>query len=105
MTTDNMTTGSELIERVADIVIAYVANNQIPAHDLPALITSIHSTLSGLGQPGPEPKPVPAVNPKKSVFDDRIISLEDGKSYKSMKRHLSTRGMTPEGYRAKWELP
>jgi len=89
----------------AEIVSAYVANNSIQAGNLPELIASVHSAVVGLGAPpAPEP-PTPAVNPKRSVFPDYIISLEDGRKFKSMKRHVGLLGMTPAEYRAKWGLP
>jgi predicted transcriptional regulator len=89
----------------AEIVSAYVANNSVQAGNLPALIASIHTAVSGLGvAPAPE-GPTPAVNPKRSVFPDYIISLEDGRKFKSMKRHLGLLGMSPDEYRAKWGLP
>jgi predicted transcriptional regulator len=96
------------VERVTDIVAAYLQNNQVPVADVVTLIASVGAALSRLDQPQEEPKPqpTPAVNPKKSVFPDYIISLEDGKRYKSLKRHLSSRhGMTPQQYREKWGLP
>jgi predicted transcriptional regulator len=101
---------AELIELAADIVAAFVANNSVPATDLPALIASTHEALRGLGNatvttPVPE-KLVPAVSIKKSITPDAIICLEDGKSFKSLKRHLSSKyDMTPEQYRTKWGLP
>jgi predicted transcriptional regulator len=89
----------------AEIVSAYVANNSVQAGNLPTLIASIHTAVSGLGvAPAPE-APSPAVNPKRSVFPDHIISLEDGRKFKSMKRHLGLLGMTPDQYRVKWNLP
>ena len=89
----------------AEIVSAYVANNAVQTANLPALIASVYSAVSGLGAaPAPE-APTPAVNPKRSVFPDHIISLEDGRKFKSMKRHLGLLGMTPDEYRAKWGLP
>lgn len=96
-----------LIELTADVVAAYVSNNPIQVGDLPNLIADVHAALSRVG--GPEPvqveKPKPAVNPKKSVFDDYIICLEDGKKFKSLKRHLMTHyGLSPEDYREKWGL-
>ncbi|TNC08207.1 MucR family transcriptional regulator [Methylobacterium terricola] len=98
---------TNLIERAADIVSAYVSNNSVPLADLPALINAVHQSLSRLG--GAEPveaeKPVPLMPVKKTVTPDYLISLEDGKQYKSLKRHLSTRGLTPEEYRRKWGLP
>lgn len=91
----------------ADLVSAYVANNTVSRSDLPALITSVHASLKALGQPKPaEPeRPEPSVPIKKSITPDYIISLEDGQRYKSLKRHLKGRGLTPEQYRQKWGLP
>lgn len=92
----------------ADIVSAYVSNNAVPAAQLPALIASVDATVRGLGGTASKPAevPVPAVNPKKSIFPDFIICLEDGKKFKSLKRHLATDyGLTPEQYREKWGLP
>jgi predicted transcriptional regulator len=94
-------------ELTADIVSAYVANNNIRPVDLPDLISSIHLALQGVGSPAPkqeEEKLTPAVNPTKSVTPDYLISLEDGRQYKSLKRHLRGRGLTPEEYRRKWGL-
>jgi len=104
-TTDQKT--AELIELTADIISAFVSNNAVPVANLPDLIASVHQSLSGLG-PAAAPvvqAPTPAVNPKKSVFPDHIVSLEDGRKFKSMKRHLGLLGMTPDEYRAKWGLP
>ncbi|ESX54676.1 MucR family transcriptional regulator [Mesorhizobium sp. LSHC422A00] len=106
MTDETYNHAAELIELTADVVSAYVANNPVPAAGLPELIASVHVSLSGLGgqiAAPPEPK-APAVNPKKSVFPDHIISLEDGRKFKSMKRHLALLGMTPDEYREKWGL-
>lgn len=96
-----------LLDQTAAIVSAFVANNAVPAADLPALIASVHAALSGIGQPAaaePE-KLTPPVPIKKTITPDHLISLEDGKPYKSLKRHLSTRGLSPEDYRRKWGLP
>ncbi|WP_027052804.1 MucR family transcriptional regulator [Mesorhizobium erdmanii] len=96
-----------LIELTADIVSAYVSNNPVPVASLPDLIHSVNLSLSKVGQPAEPEKPVltPAVNPKKSVFPDYIICLEDGKQFKSLKRHLMTHyNLTPEAYREKWGL-
>jgi predicted transcriptional regulator len=98
----------ELIDLAADIVSAYVSNNTVPVADLPSLIADVHralnSTQMGVNQPEPEPLK-PAVNPKKSVFPDYIICLEDGKKFKSLKRHLRTHyDLSPEEYREKWGL-
>ncbi|MBZ9808100.1 MucR family transcriptional regulator [Mesorhizobium sp. ESP-6-2] len=98
---------NEVVNLTADIVSAYVRNNPLPVDGLAFLIASIHSSLLGLGQqaaPAVEAL-VPAVKPKKSVFPDYIISLEDGRKFKSMKRHLGLLGMTPDEYREKWGLP
>lgn len=98
------------IELTTDIVSAYVAKNPLPASELPALIAVIAASIQRLSrndEVGAEAKkPVPAVPIKKSVTQDYIVSLEDGKKFKSMKRPLMARyGMTPEEYRAKWGLP
>jgi predicted transcriptional regulator len=100
--------GDELIDLTADIVSAYVSNNTVPAADLPALIANVHRALTntqmGMAEPAPEPLK-PAVNPKKSVFPDYIVCLEDGKKFKSLKRHLRTHyDLSPEEYREKWGL-
>ncbi|RWM10438.1 MucR family transcriptional regulator [Mesorhizobium sp.] len=97
-----------LIELTADIVSAYVSNNPVPVASLPDLIQSVNSSLAKVGQPAaPEtPAQAPAVNPKRSVFPDYIICLEDGKKFKSLKRHLAVHyGLTPDEYREKWGLP
>jgi predicted transcriptional regulator len=92
------------------MVAAYVSNNSVPVSDLPALIASVHAALNGIAyaasQPtdvGPE-KATPA-QIKKSVTPDYLISFEDGKQYKTLKRHLTLRGLTAAEYRAKWGLP
>lgn len=104
----NPTTVPNYIELAADIVSAFVSNNSVPTADLPSLIGSVHAALQNVGQPvakQEEAKPTPAVPVKKSVTPDYLISLEDGKQYKSLKRHLGKLGLTPEDYRAKWNLP
>jgi predicted transcriptional regulator len=92
----------------ADIVAAFVSNNSVPVADLPGLITSVHNALDGLGRTGgPEPaEPLtPAVPIKKSIMPDYLVCLEDGKKFKSLKRHLRTRyGLSPEDYRERWNL-
>jgi predicted transcriptional regulator len=96
------------IDLAADIVAAYVSNNSVSAADLPGLIGTVHSALQSAAA-GPKaaesPPAQPAVPIKKSITPDYLISLEDGKRYKSMKRHLTRLGITPEQYRAKWGLP
>ena len=97
----------EILKQVTEIVAAYVSKNEVAAADLPALIKSVHATLGGFGggESGASFKP-PAVPVKKSVTPDFIICLEDGKKLKMLKRHLMTAyGMTPDQYRAKWQLP
>ena len=91
----------------ADIVSSYVANNSVHRAELPNVIASVHAALQGLVAPKPaEPaKPQPPVSIRKSITPDFLISLEDGKKYKSLKRHLRRLGLTPNEYRVKWELP
>jgi predicted transcriptional regulator len=105
---NNQTDDADLIELAADIVSAYVSNNTVPVSELPKLIADVYralgNTQSGSLQPEPEPLK-PAVNPKKSVFPDYIVCLEDGKKFKSLKRHLRTHyDLSPEEYREKWGL-
>ena len=97
-----------LIEMTSELVAAYVMKNHVRAAELPALIATVHASLAGMGtapEAGPEPaKLVPSVSIKKSVTDEYIISLEDGRKFKTLKCYLSTLGMTPDQYRAKWGL-
>ena len=99
----------DLISCAADIVSAYVAHNAIGADKLPELIGSVYAALSKASVQGVEPeKPelTPAISVKKSVTPDYIVCLDDGKKFKSLKRHLRTHyDMSPEEYRAKWGLP
>ena len=100
---------SEIIEMTADIVSAYVGNNSVSAADLPSLIQSVHRALSGVtaGAEAVEPPPKePAVPVRRSIQPDFLICLEDGRKFKSLKRHLRTKyNLSPEEYRAKWSLP
>jgi predicted transcriptional regulator len=101
---------AELIEMTAEIVTAYVAANEVAAADLPSVIASVHQALAGVTSPAAQPEaetaPEPAVPIKRSVNPDYIVCLEDGRKFKSLKRHLRTKyGMTPDDYRAKWGLP
>lgn len=91
----------------ADIVSSYVANNSVHRAELPALIATVHAALHGLVAPEVPAmeKPQPAVPVRKSVTSQHLISLEDGKPYKTLKRHLAKLGLTPNDYRAKWGLP
>ena len=97
------------IELAADIVSAFVSNNSVPVTELPALIGSVHDALtkvaSGSAQQPAEETKAPAVPIKKSVQPDYIVCLDDGKRFKSLKRHLRTvYNLTPDQYRAKWGL-
>ncbi|MGA0598410.1 MucR family transcriptional regulator [Enterovirga sp. CN4-39] len=97
----------ELVELAAVIVRAYVGNDTVPSADLPRIITDVHGALTKLYQVTdftPE-KLAPAVSIRKSISPDFLISLEDGRHYKSLKRNLSGHGLTPEQYREKWGLP
>ncbi|MDJ1159061.1 MucR family transcriptional regulator [Chelatococcus sp. SYSU_G07232] len=99
---------SNYIELAADIVSAYVSNNTVSANELPGLINEVHAALvrvvAGAAE-APAEAPKPAVPIKKSVTPDYIVCLEDGKKFKSLKRHLRTQyNMTPEQYREKWGL-
>jgi predicted transcriptional regulator len=99
---------TQLVELTADIAAAYLSANTVPAADLPSLIQTIHAALAGVtsGAPAPASEPQkPAISVKKSITPDYLISLEDGKKYKSLKRHLRTKyNMTPDDYRTKWGL-
>ena len=92
------------VELTGDIVSAYVSANNIQRSELPGLIADVHSALTNLGKPPAEPKAEPPVPIKQTIKPDYIISLEDGRRYKSLKRHLSSRGITPVQYREKWGL-
>lgn len=98
----------DLASITADIVSSYVANNAVHRSDLPAVIASVHAALQGLVAPKQaesEKQLQPAVSIRKSVTPDYLISLEDRKKYKTLKRHLGKLGLTPAQYRAKWGLP
>ncbi|MGI8527047.1 MAG: MucR family transcriptional regulator, partial [Pseudolabrys sp.] len=100
--------GSRFIELTADIVSAYVSNNTVPAAEIAALINQVHAALARVngssGLAAAEPLK-PAVSVKKSITPEFIICLEDGKKFKSLKRHLRTQyNITPEQYREEWGL-
>lgn len=106
------TPGKSFIELTASIVSAYVGNNPVPAAELPALINQVHGALARVSGNGTVPAVAeqaaakPAVSVKKSMTPEYLVCLEDGKRFKSLKRHLRTQyGMTPEQYREKWGLP
>jgi predicted transcriptional regulator len=104
--TDNQS--ARVIELTADIASAYVGNNSVAPSDLPNLIKGIFGALTGADTSLEKPvEPLtPAVSIKKSITPDYLICLEDGRRFKSMKRHLSTKyNLSPEAYRAKWDLP
>ena len=100
---------NNLVELAADVVAAYVSNNAVSMAELPSLIAQVHKALVATAT-GSVEKPVealtPAVSIKKSIHPDYIVCLEDGKKFKSLKRHLRTKyDLSPEDYRAKWGLP
>ena len=100
---------NDLIDLSTEIVSAYVSHNALSVADLPKLIADVHTALTGLrsgGSPEPAEELKPAVPVRKSVAADYIICLEDGKKFKSLKRHLRTHyDLSPEEYREKWGLP
>ena len=101
---------SNPVELAAEIVAAFVSNNPLPKGDLPALIHAVYSAVEKLAA-GPESAPpqveakAPAVSIRRSITPDFLICLDDGKRFKSLRRHLTTLGMTPAQYREKWNLP
>ena len=101
--------GKSFVDLTANIVSAYLSNNPTPASEIPNLIGQIHAALlrvsNGRSETPPEPAK-PAVSVKKSIHADYLVCLEDGKRFKSLRRHLRTQyNMTPEQYRDKWGLP
>ena len=99
----------DALAMTGEIVSAFVSNNSLPLAELPTLIQSVHTGLvkiiSGASTP-PEPEATaPAVSVRKSITPDYLICLDDGRKFKSLRRHLGALGMTPEQYRAKWNLP
>ena len=99
---------SDSVSLSAKIVAAYVTHNSVTVSGLPALIELVHGALTNLGRVAVAPKAeplVPAVSVRKSITPEYLICLDDGKKFKSLKRHLGGLGLTPEQYRAKWSLP
>ena len=101
---------SSAIDLAAEIIAAFVANNPLPKTELPALIQAMYMTVARLeGEPQSAPAPieprVPAVPIRRSITPEFLICLEDGKRFKSMRRHLAGLGLTPDQYREKWNLP
>jgi predicted transcriptional regulator len=108
---DAATNKTDIIYRAAAVTAAYVTKNTISARDLPALITSVHAALAGLGNSTPASatedrvgRPTPA-QIRKSITKDAIVSFIDGKAYKTLKRHLSANGLDPQSYRQRYDLP
>ncbi|MDE3175471.1 MAG: MucR family transcriptional regulator [Pseudomonadota bacterium] len=99
----------DITELTADVVKAFVANNAIPASELKTLVESVHATfsrLSNVAAPQPAPAPVATASMiRESVTPDFLISLENGKKYRTLRFHLAKLGMSPEAYRQKWRLP
>jgi predicted transcriptional regulator len=100
---------ANIVVIAAEIVASFVSHNAVPAAELSALLQSVHAglvaTTTGVTAPAEQPAPTPAVSVRQSIKPDYLICLDDGKRFKSLKRHLTTLGMTPEQYRAKWSLP
>ena len=101
----------ETVELTVGIVTAYVSNNHLPMAELAALIGAVHARLAGLGRQEEAQaearelvQPTPA-QIRRSITPEALISFEDGRPYKTLRRHLSTRGLTAEAYRTKWGLP
>jgi predicted transcriptional regulator len=98
------------IELATEIVSSFISNNSLPRGELASVIEAVHAAIQRLAE-GAETAPVviepatPAVSIRKSVTPEYLICLDDGKRFKSLRRHLATLGMTPEQYRAKWDLP
>jgi predicted transcriptional regulator len=103
-------TTPDSVELAAEVVAAYVSNNPVPSSGLSALIVSVHAAVERLGKEPEKALPLtetkaPAVPVRKSVTPDYLICLEDGKKFKSLRRHLRLLGLSPEQYREKWGLP
>ncbi|GAB6844773.1 putative transcriptional regulator [Methylorubrum rhodinum] len=99
----------DYVSLTVDLVSAFVGHNSLAAAELPGLIVAVHGALAGLASRSAEPEasaPTPAVSIKRSIQQDYLICLEDGKKFKSLKRHLRTRyNLSPDEYRARWNLP
>lgn len=101
-----MDSNQKLVELTADVVSAYLSANQVRGGDVPAVIAGVYNSLSSLGKVIEKTEPLkPPVSIKRSITPDYLISLEDGKQYKSLKRHLAGKGLSPAQYREKWGLP
>ena len=105
---NNTEQSNDLLALTTEIVAAHVSNNTVALGDLPQLINQVYNSLANIGAipVAPAARPQPAVSLKKSIQPDYIVCLEDGKKLKMLKRHLrSTYNLTPDEYRAKWQLP
>ena len=101
---------SDTLDMAADVVAAFVSYNPVPRGELPALIQTVHAALARLSGEAENAAPKeaskePAVSIRRSITPEYLICLEDGKHFKSLKRHLVGHGLTPDQYRAKWKLP
>jgi len=107
----NDSPSSDYVALAAEVVSAFVGHNSLPVSELPSLISSVHAALvkisGGTAIPAAvEPEILtPAVPVRKSITPDYLVCLDDGRKFKSLKRHLASLGMTPDQYRAKWNLP
>jgi len=106
---DTKSSHGEILRMTAEVVASYLGNNMIPAAQIPEVINTVYGALNGIDTDGGEAKgepQKPAIPIKKSITNEFIICLEDGKKLKMLKRHLrTTYGLSPDEYRAKWGLP
>jgi len=100
---------NKLVALAAKVVTAYVVANHVQTAELPRLLRDVHAALQGLGSPGTEPaeerRPLTPAEIRRSITPEGLTSFEDGKTYKTLRRHLARHGLTPEEYRTKWGLP
>jgi predicted transcriptional regulator len=101
-----MDTNQKLVELTTEVVAAYLSGNQIKMTDVPTVIADVYGSFANLGKEPMKAEPLkPPVSIKRSITPDYLISLEDGRQYKSLKRHLAGKGLSPAQYREKWGLP
>ncbi|WEK06739.1 MAG: MucR family transcriptional regulator [Candidatus Devosia phytovorans] len=108
MPIDRSLNDRRLVIHAAGIVASYVSNNAVEPNDLVRVIADTHRALIAISAPPPAPedaKPDSALSKKKTIYPEYLICLEDGLKFKTLKRHLASLGMTPQEYRAKWNLP
>jgi predicted transcriptional regulator len=96
---------SDTLDKATEVVVAFISNNSISPAELPALIETVHAAMERLSGGAENPPPKRVVSVLKSITPDYLICLEDGKKFKSLKRHLAVLGLTSEQYRLKWNLP